>query len=207
MEIFYNMNIVRTNEVVNMARVLENPKAIIVSTGVALASKEGLSSINMRKVASEGGIALGTLYNYFPAKADLTSAITDAFWNECFKQFHHAFDLELDFYKQLEVLYFYMRDYLAPLRETWLQDLSTLPDLTQEGEEDLEYMTHFLQVFEEIIASHKEEFSASIYNILGPKRIMDFILSNFILMLTRNEQDYRYFNLVIKRLLYQKKKG
>ena len=94
-----------------MARALENPKATIVSTGMALAVKEGLDSINMRKVASEGGVALGTIYNYFPGKADLTYAIMNAFWNEAFKTFHHALDPELDFYKQFEVLYFYMRDY------------------------------------------------------------------------------------------------
>lgn len=190
-----------------MARALENPKAIIVSTGMALAAKEGLDSINMRKVASEGGVALGTIYNYFPGKADLTSAITTAFWNEAFKTFHHAFDPELDFYKQLEVLYFYMRDYLAPLRETWLKDLSTLPNFESVEGDDLEYMIHFLQVLEEIIESHKNEFSTSIYDILGSKRLMNFILSNFILMLQRNERDYRYFNLVLKRLLYKNKKA
>lgn len=188
-----------------MARLQESPKDIIILTGLALASKEGLSSINMRKVASEGGVALGTIYNYFPAKADLTSAITDAFWNECFKEFHHAFDLELDFYKQLEILYFYMHDYLAPLRETWLSDLSTFPDFESINRQNLQYMVHFIQILEEIIDANKEEFNPSIYSILGSKRLMHFILSNFMLMLHRNEQDYRYFNLILKRILHQKK--
>ena len=81
MEIFYNMNIVSYKRGGHVARALENPKATIVSTGMALAVKEGLDSINMRKVASEGGVALGTIYNYFPGKADLTYAIMNAFWN------------------------------------------------------------------------------------------------------------------------------
>lgn len=206
MEIFYNMNIVSYKRGGHVARALENPKATIVSTGMALAVKEGLDSINMRKVASEGGVALGTIYNYFPGKADLTYAITNAFWNEAFKTFHHALDPELDFYKQFEVLYFYMRDYLAPLRETWLKDLSSFPDLNLSENDDLEYMAHFLQVLEEIIDGHKGEFNPTIYGILGPKRVMNFILSNFLLMLQKNEHDYRYFNLILKRLLYKNKK-
>lgn len=189
-----------------MARSLENPKATIISTGMALALKEGLDSINMRKVASEGGVALGTIYNYFPGKADLTYAIMNAFWNEAFKTFHHALDPNLDFYKQFEVLYFYMRDYLAPLRETWLKDLSYFPDPSQSSEDDLEYMVHFFQILEEIIEQHQSEFNPTIYSILGPKRIMDFILSHFLIMLQKDERDYRYFNLILKKLLYCTKK-
>ena len=200
------MNIVSYKRGGHVARSLENPKATIVSTGMALALKEGLDSINMRKVASEGGIALGTIYNYFPGKADLTYAIMNAFWNEAFKTFHHALDPNLEFYKQFEVLYFYMRDYLAPLRETWLKDLSSFPDPKQSQENDLEYMIHFFKVLEEMIEQHKGEFNPTIYSILGPKRIMDFILSHFLIMLQKDERDYRYFNLILKRLLYNNKK-
>ncbi|MEG1997415.1 MAG: TetR/AcrR family transcriptional regulator, partial [Clostridiales bacterium] len=39
-----------------------------------MVSANGLSSLNMREVAQKCNVALGSLYNYFPSKTDLTIA-------------------------------------------------------------------------------------------------------------------------------------
>ncbi|URW88616.1 TetR/AcrR family transcriptional regulator [[Ruminococcus] torques] len=47
--------------------------------------KKGIAAVNMRTVASECGIALGSLYNYFSSKSELLSATIEAVWKDIFQ--------------------------------------------------------------------------------------------------------------------------
>ena len=49
-----------------------------------IVASEGISSINMRTVATKCQIALGSLYNYFPSKAILIASTVQAVWTEIF---------------------------------------------------------------------------------------------------------------------------
>lgn len=46
--------------------------------------EQGISSINMRTVANSCGVAVGSIYNYFPSKADLISATVEDIWKDIF---------------------------------------------------------------------------------------------------------------------------
>ena len=63
------------------------PKQVIdreglVSQAYAIASRDGISALSVRKVASACGIAVGSVYGYFPTKADLTAAVLTRFFEE-----------------------------------------------------------------------------------------------------------------------------
>lgn len=63
------------------------PKQVIdreglVSQAYAIASRDGISALSVRKVASACGIAVGSVYGYFPTKADLTAAVFSRFFEE-----------------------------------------------------------------------------------------------------------------------------
>ena len=63
------------------------PKQVIdreslVSQAYAIASRDGISSLSVRKLASACGIAVGSVYGYFPTKADLTAAVLTRFFEE-----------------------------------------------------------------------------------------------------------------------------
>lgn len=47
----------------------------IVQAAAALASRGGVEKMRMRTVADRAGVALGTLYRYFPSKMDLVVAV------------------------------------------------------------------------------------------------------------------------------------
>ncbi|PZG35175.1 TetR family transcriptional regulator [Spongiactinospora gelatinilytica] len=47
----------------------------IVSAAAALASRGGVEAMQMRTVAERAGVALGTLYRYFPSKMELVAAV------------------------------------------------------------------------------------------------------------------------------------
>ncbi|WP_278246260.1 TetR/AcrR family transcriptional regulator [Clostridium polynesiense] len=49
-----------------------------------LASKEGLQSLNMRDVAKKCNVSVGSVYNYFPSKADLIAETIQDLWQSIF---------------------------------------------------------------------------------------------------------------------------
>ena len=49
----------------------------IVKAAASLASRGGVEAMQMRTVAERAGVALGTLYRYFPSKMDLVVAVVN----------------------------------------------------------------------------------------------------------------------------------
>ena len=54
----------------------------LVAQAYAIASRDGISALSVRKVAAACGIAVGSVYGYFPSKADLTAAVLTRFFEE-----------------------------------------------------------------------------------------------------------------------------
>ncbi len=58
-----------------MSRSQTQRRKRIVQTAAALAVRGGVDAMQMRSVAERAGVALGTLYRYFPSKMDLVVAV------------------------------------------------------------------------------------------------------------------------------------
>ncbi len=56
----------------------------ILAACTDLVAEKGLDAVNMRSVAARCGVAVGSVYNYFPSKADLLAAAIQAVWQEIF---------------------------------------------------------------------------------------------------------------------------
>lgn len=59
-----------------------------------LVMNDGPAAINMRSVAAACGIALGSLYNYFPSKTALLTATVESVWNDIFSASEQAPDFK-----------------------------------------------------------------------------------------------------------------
>ncbi|MEG0272186.1 MAG: TetR/AcrR family transcriptional regulator [Hydrogenoanaerobacterium sp.] len=59
-------------------------KAEILQVCKELISENGLPALNMRTIAQKCNIALGSLYNYFPSKNELTIAAIESVWQDIF---------------------------------------------------------------------------------------------------------------------------
>lgn len=56
----------------------------LIDEAYLIASNDGISALSVRKVATACGIAVGSVYVYFPTKADLTAAVLTRFFDETF---------------------------------------------------------------------------------------------------------------------------
>jgi AcrR family transcriptional regulator len=69
---------------VKLPRIIEDPRELILSEAKKILENEGYSQISIRRVAKECGIAVGTIYNYFPTKKGLIIEMMTDFWEEYF---------------------------------------------------------------------------------------------------------------------------
>ena len=60
-------------------------KEEILDKSREIIAEKGVSAINMRTVATQCGIAVGSLYNYFASKSELMSAAVEAVWKDIFQ--------------------------------------------------------------------------------------------------------------------------
>lgn len=56
----------------------------ILATCREIVSNEGLSALSMRRVAQDCGVALGSLYHYFPSKDGMVTATVESIWHDIF---------------------------------------------------------------------------------------------------------------------------
>lgn len=63
-------------------------KEEILAASRELVLEKGIMSLSMRSVAEACGVAVGSIYNYFPSKAELLSAAVGSVWGEIFMPFY-----------------------------------------------------------------------------------------------------------------------
>ena len=56
----------------------------LLETGRSLVKEKGLSKVSIHLAAMESGVSVGTIYNYFPSKAALITAIVESIWTDIF---------------------------------------------------------------------------------------------------------------------------
>lgn len=67
-----------------MPKIIENLEAEISKTALELFRDNSYQNVSMRKIASEVGIAVGTLYNYYPNKWELYIEVFEESWRETY---------------------------------------------------------------------------------------------------------------------------
>ena len=105
-------------------------KEELLAIAKEIAGREGIGNLNIRRLASESGIAIGTVYNYYPSKGDLVGAVMEDFWRNVFHGSH--FDTESgDFIGSIHDIYFRLHENLESFREEFLQEMEVLSQTDQ----------------------------------------------------------------------------
>ena len=92
-----------------------------------IARRDGLGHISIRRTAAMCGVSIGTVYNYYPAKADLVLAVIEDFWK---RVFHGGLSCDFthgsDFSAVCGQIYTALRTHLAQFEHTFLRELASL---------------------------------------------------------------------------------
>ncbi len=105
--------------VLEMPKIIENLEEEIARTALELFKDNSYQSISMRKIASEVGIAVGTLYNYYPNKWELYIEVFEESWRESYYILKDNFEKAEENYliNYLKVIYEEMKNKKLIVRE------------------------------------------------------------------------------------------
>lgn len=99
----------------------------LLETAYGIAGARGLASLSIRALACEGGVAVGTVYNYFPAKEDLTAAVAQRYFDRACRDLCHPAPGER-FADYARRTFASMSEAYAAFRTRWLAGIEGLPE-------------------------------------------------------------------------------
>lgn len=176
----------------------------IVAAALHAAKRDGIDQISIRTVAKECGIAVGSIYNYFPAKADLVIAVVEKFWKDIFSPLISSLSTGNDFTGIIHGLYQAADASLGRHQRFFNGHPSLISSKHREkGRHVMEQ--YFLRIQEALTASLKadKKINQSIWSpSFTPEAFSTFIFSNTLSALSKGENNYEYLQQLIQRILY-----
>lgn len=180
-----------------------NHKEVILSKAKEIAMNEGIIKINIRTVAKNSGIAIGTVYNYFPSRGALLIAVIEDFWEGALKNIDWRCLADNNFYDNLEKIYSVLHDYLHNFKENWLEQLALLK--TQEKligrQKEDEY---FQKMYSKIILLIDMDNNLQQYQwsqTISKENMAEFIFENMLIMLKKEKGDIKFFIELLKIIM------
>lgn len=180
-------------------------KKMILNRAWNIAESQGLEAVNIRAVATACGVSVGSIYNYYPAKADLTADVIKHFFKLAFfDDFCHpqADETYLAFSRRL---FETMQKALARFRSDWLAQIMRLPQSDLEASKSLEaqqlaHVEHgLLLVFENDPTIDRNALPAN----LDPQKLCHLTLTCMIASIRSGENDCETFFALIEAALYR----
>lgn len=161
----------------------------------------GLDSLNMRTLANNCNVALGTLYNYYQNKDAIVFAIAENFW---FSNMHELRKLPLSnhFTTQLQNTYAFMQSRMSDFRSGPLKGLrQTGQTGIKIGKEKEQKMLKHLQAY--LLHCLLQDTAIQCWSInFTPDDFALFATQNIFLSLDQNQPTIDYFIQICHKLLY-----
>lgn len=186
-----------------MARIIENPKQLILDTAENIIFEKGYSELSMRNVAKECGIAIGTIYNYFPTKKELVIDMMSNYWREFLDVLDRLIGEEEPFFTKLHKVFQKLEAFISTFKEVWLRpELYSTPDYIENGltQQNI-YMEKLIRMLEDFLTSEAAKADSAIKLRLDSYETSKFIVLNFITIIQMPSFEYQSLEKFLKKLL------
>lgn len=189
-------------EVININTIVTSKEAIL-SVCLGIASESGLQALNMRAVAKKCNVSVGSVYNYFPSKADLIAATVQNVWQGIF---HDDKGLE-----QIESFSEYVKQFFEKVQTGAAEypnffnshSISFASSDKGRGREVMEeYFGHMKAGLLGVLLKDNNVKDRTFDSAFTEKVFVDFVFSNLITLLLRQEESCFTLIEIIDRILY-----
>lgn len=186
-----------------MARVIENPRELILSEAKKILYDEGYSSVSIRRVAKECNIAVGTIYNYFPTKKELIVEMMANYWEEFFLSIESIVSSKENFYVKLKNIFDNLAEFLKRFRKVWLSnEIYSSPDYIESGlERQNIYINKLIIIIEDLLKKEMCPHEDKNAKKLDAHKLAGFIIVNFVSIIQMPYLDYAFFESLLKKLI------
>ena len=100
---------------------VENAEQLILDHAREVLLAGGYRRFSMRRVARASGLALGTLYNYYPTKRALMGRLMADYWDRFFAENVALGAAGAGIHDQLRTLYVRLGEFVALFEASWLE--------------------------------------------------------------------------------------
>ncbi len=177
---------------------------LLLNASKKIATEKGIKAINIRNVAEEANVSVGSVYNYFKNKEALISETIAAIWCDIF---HNA-----EGYKELDSFH----DCLIWLISMIDKCCSEYPDILTahphsiHQKEELEkgrmmmekYLTHIHYHLKKVLENDKKIKEGIFDDSFTRDEFINFTFSNIVLSAKGNQKNYSTLIKLIDKLLY-----
>lgn len=161
--------------------------------------EEGFEAINIRTLAKEAGVSVGTVYNYFDNKDDILLALTEAYWRGTLAEMRGAIG-GTSFVLQVEAIYAFLRDRMDT---AGAELMGSLRDVERAGRDRMQSMQQVLRGALVQRMDQDASIPATIWtDAFTREQYADFVLMNLLLLLRMGAPDIDFFLEIIQKTLY-----
>lgn len=163
----------------------------------------GLSFLNMRTVAKECKVALGSIYYYFPSKDDLLIATIKSVWEDIFS-LDNIDITNFTFSKYIDFLFEHIRIGIKKYPNFFTIHSVSFSTKGQNKAHDCMklYLAKIRKDMLQSLNLDKNVNRNTFSNEFTIEDFVDFVLSSFISLLMKNQDDCRVLLEIIKRTVY-----
>ena len=166
-----------------------------------LAFSEGVGKVSIRAVAARCGVAVGSIYNYFPTKADLIAAVIEDFWRTAAHRETCVARPGEGYPAYVGRLFAQLRKDLAAFQSGWLTQIEALSAEERQKGRALEQKC-FAHIRDGMVAAMDQDGRTA---RLGEERaeLAHFTFGNLMPLLREGAEDCRYLQRVLEGYLSQ----
>lgn len=159
------------------------PKQVIdkdklVDQAYSIAAREGISALSVRKLAAACGIAVGSVYMYFPTKADLTAAVFTRFFGQALFEECCKVDGRESFTDYVRKLRGALGAALEEMDVDWFAEMRRLPRSEHEALEAARgpMLAHMERGLQHVLEGDPAVVRSRLVGALSPEKLCLFIL-------------------------------
>ena len=159
------------------------PKQVIdkdklIDQAYSIAAREGISALSVRKLAAACGIAVGSVYMYFPTKADLTAAVFTRFFGQALFEECCRVDGRESFVDYVRKLRGALGAALVDMDVDWFAEMRRLPRSEHEALEAARgpMLAHMEQGLQHVLEADPAVVRSRLVGALSPEKLCPFVL-------------------------------
>ncbi|WP_250278476.1 TetR/AcrR family transcriptional regulator [[Clostridium] colinum] len=178
-------------------------RQLIVETSKKLALENGVPSMNIRLIAKECNIAVGSIYNYFSSKSELLMCTMESIWKELFNvnsnnlHFDNFTDCVKWLFKTIDACSKKYPDFFA------LHYVNFNVNEKTKGRKMREYfLNNFKNILINSLKNDKNIRSDAFDENLTHKIFVEYVFNLIILSFLQNQNDYKPLLKFIENSIY-----
>ena len=167
----------------NCGRGIFVPKQVIdkeklIDQAYSIVAREGISALSVRKLAAACGIAVGSVYMYFPIKADLTAAVFTRFFGQALFEECCRGDGRESFADYVRKLRGALCEALAQMDVDWFAEMRRLSRSEHEALEAARgpMFAHMERGLQHVLEADPAVVRSRLVGALSPEKLCPFVL-------------------------------